>query len=68
MCDLLGRLIDLTPRSRLPEKNYTPNYPIPSTYRLDYKFREIHPNPIMSIRIPRIWNSIDMSVQLQKEC
>jgi hypothetical protein len=27
MCDLLGRLIDFTPRSKSPEKNYTPNYP-----------------------------------------
>jgi hypothetical protein len=54
MCDLLGRLIDITPRSKSPEKNYTPNYPIPSIFGLDSKFGEIKPNTITSIQIPRV--------------
>jgi hypothetical protein len=45
-------------RSRSAEKNYTPNYLIPTTSGLDCQFREIKPNPITSIQIPRwIWNS-----------
>jgi hypothetical protein len=54
MCDLLGRFIDLTSRSKSPEKNYTPNYPISSTLGLDCQFGEIKPNPISSIQIPRL--------------
>jgi hypothetical protein len=54
MCDLFGQFIDLTSRPRSPEKNYTPNYPIPSTPGLDYQFGEIKPNPIISIQIPRM--------------
>jgi hypothetical protein len=54
MCDLLGRLIDFTPRSTSPEKNYTPNYPISSTLGLDCQFGEIKPNLITSIQIPRL--------------
>jgi hypothetical protein len=54
MCDLLGRFIDLTSRSKSPEKNYTPNYPIFSAFGLDCQFGEIKPNPIASIQIPRL--------------
>jgi hypothetical protein len=54
ICDLFGRLINLTLRSKSPEKNYTPNYPISLTLGLDCQFGEIKFNPITSIQIPRL--------------
>jgi hypothetical protein len=55
MCDLLRQLIDLTPRPRSSEKNYTPHYPIPSTPGLECQLGEIKSNPIItSIQIPRV--------------